>query len=93
MTNDKLEKLEKLEKMKIWILTSEHNAYDQYGYYHLGWFQKKPTFNELQKIMKKLKETHNNSLVEHLLEFGKCDTKIRCGGEVSYQLEEHESLN
>lgn len=29
--------------MKIYILTREHNEYDQYGEYFVAWFSKKPS--------------------------------------------------
>lgn len=33
--------------MKVWILTSEHNDYDQHGEYFLACFSQKPTEDEL----------------------------------------------
>ena len=36
--------------MKVWILTSEHNAYDQYGEYFEAVFLTKPTSKQIQKI-------------------------------------------
>jgi hypothetical protein len=35
--------------MKVWILTSEHNDYSQYGEVFEGVFTKKPTSEHIQK--------------------------------------------
>lgn len=35
--------------MKIFILTQEYNAYDQYGAYFIAAFRTRPTFEQLVK--------------------------------------------
>jgi hypothetical protein len=41
------------EKTTCWILTREHNAYDQYGSYFIAVFSRKPTHTELAKVLSK----------------------------------------
>ena len=37
--------------MKIWILTSEYNDYNQYGTYFIKAYKDKPTINALQEYI------------------------------------------
>ncbi len=37
--------------MAIWILTEEHNAYDQYGAYYVHAWTCKPTEAQLRKVL------------------------------------------
>jgi hypothetical protein len=34
--------------MKVYILTRQHNDYDQYGEYFVAWFPKRPTATDIQ---------------------------------------------
>ncbi len=36
--------------MKVWILTEEHNEYDQYGEYFISAFKEKPTHKQLTEL-------------------------------------------
>ena len=51
--------------MKVWILTTEYNAYDQYGEYFVDVFQNKPT---LFRIMEDLQCSEEEAL--HILNGG-----------------------
>lgn len=42
--------------MKVWVLTSEYNDYDQHGEYFEAVFAKKPELEDLLKFFKKKKE-------------------------------------
>ena len=37
--------------MKVWILTEEHNQYDQYGEYFVAVYKDKPTVQQLAKYV------------------------------------------
>lgn len=39
------------EKQKIWVLTREHNDYDQHGAYFVAAFIKKPSHAALAKVL------------------------------------------
>lgn len=56
--------------MNAYILTSEHNLYDQQGEYFLAWFHRKPTPDELKSSLKTLCEEHDDKIVEHILAGG-----------------------
>lgn len=49
---------------KVWILTEEHNQYDQYGEYFLAVFAEKPTSEKLKK------HGVHESEIEHVLNGG-----------------------
>lgn len=37
--------------MEVWILTEEHNAYDQYGEYFVAVFEEKPSLKQLAQYV------------------------------------------
>ena len=39
-------------KNTIWILTSEHNLYDQQGEYYISAWREKPSIAELKRVLK-----------------------------------------
>lgn len=51
----------------VWVLTEEHNAYDQYGEYFLKAFINKPTAGDIAKV---LEIHHNSGVVKHILNGG-----------------------
>ena len=53
--------------MTAYILTSEHNLYDQQGEYFLAWFHLKPTHDELKRTLETLGEEHDDKTVAHVL--------------------------
>jgi|DEB0MinimDraft_4_1074332.scaffolds.fasta_scaffold426591_2 hypothetical protein len=55
--------------MKVWILTSEHNDYNQHGEYFIAWFKTKPSEKELWRVLQE-EEEDDFSLVEHILKNG-----------------------
>jgi hypothetical protein len=56
--------------MTAYILTSEHNLYDQQGEYFLAWFDRKPTPDELKRSLEMLCEEHDDKTVAHVLAGG-----------------------
>lgn len=50
--------------MKVWVLTSEYNDYDQYGEYFLAVFKNKPSKRCLFDFVR------DKSVVDHLLNNG-----------------------
>lgn len=55
--------------MKVWILTSEYNDYDQHGEYFINAYKEKPTFEDLAKELELDPEFHTETL-EHILRGG-----------------------
>lgn len=55
--------------MKIWILTSEYNDYDQHGEYFINAYKEKPTLDVLSKELELDPEFHTGTL-EHILNGG-----------------------
>lgn len=55
---------------KAYILTSEWNAYDQFGEYFIAWFHRKPTPDELRKVMIEKEEEDSCELCCHILNGG-----------------------
>ena len=37
--------------MKVWILTEEHNDYDQYGEYFVAVFAEKPSLKQIERYV------------------------------------------
>jgi hypothetical protein len=56
--------------MTAYILTSEHNLYDQQGEYFLAWFHRKPTPDELKSHLEMLCEEHDDKTIAHVLAGG-----------------------
>ena len=57
--------------MKIYILTREHNDYDQHGEYFVAWFRKKPSTFEIQCAIKRDDESEiDDQLAAHILAGG-----------------------
>jgi hypothetical protein len=59
--------------MKAYILTSEWNMYDQMGEYFIAWFDRKPTFEELKKVILEDEEDvggGDDAIIIHILENG-----------------------
>lgn len=59
--------------MKVWVLTSEHNDYDQYGEYFLAVYKEKPSLKECESILLKhgiidkfQAEEHKTKMAKHL---------------------------
>lgn len=50
--------------MRVWILTSECNEYDQFGEYFEKVFKDKPTKEDLRFL------SYNDDYIEHILEGG-----------------------
>ena len=50
--------------MKVWVLTSEYNEYDQHGEYFLAVFKNKPSRERLSDIVR------DDEVVDHLLNKG-----------------------
>lgn len=50
--------------MKVWVLTSEYNKYDQHGEYFLAVFSNKPTKKQLLDFVR------DRCVVDHLLNNG-----------------------
>ena len=57
-------------EMKAYILTSEHNLYDQMGEYFVSWFDHRPTFDELKNSLIKHREQSDDDTVNHILAGG-----------------------
>lgn len=59
--------------MTIWVLTTEHNAYDQYGAYFVHAWDHKPDREELEAILKESSYDGwqpPSDLVTHILDGG-----------------------
>lgn len=69
----------------MWILTSEHNAYDQFGAYFLGAWGTKPAVEDLL-LVEELR-SHQLSEIATLQLTGRLLREN--GGEISYYLFEH----
>lgn len=52
--------------MKIYVLTEEHNDYDQYGEYFVEAFETKPTKEQLSETIKR----NDDKLLDHILNVG-----------------------
>jgi len=60
-----------MKNLKGYILTREHNEYDQYGGYFVAWFSKMPTESQIVDALKQDGETIvPKELVEHILSGG-----------------------
>lgn len=70
--------------MKVWLLTSEYNAYDQYGEYFEAVFKDKPTAEALSEIVGRQPDSES---VENLLKRG---TDYEYGAHAWYKLREEE---
>lgn len=51
-------------KNTVWVLTEEHNDYNQYGEYFIAAFMEKPTVEKLMKF------NMNEMLAQHVLNGG-----------------------
>jgi hypothetical protein len=57
--------------MKKYILTRQHNEYDQYGEYFVAWFAERPTAVEVQAAVKRDEESEiDEALATHILSGG-----------------------
>jgi hypothetical protein len=58
----------------MYVLTREHNQYNQYGAYFVAAFEEKPTHKMMKKIIKKdgfdCLFPEKNELIEHILTGG-----------------------
>jgi len=54
--------------MAIWILTEEHNAYDQYGEYYCACWDRKPTQTEVVQALVDLNKPSNWTREQYLHE-------------------------
>ena len=61
--------------MKIWVLTTEVNAYDQYGEYFVCVFASKPTFHEVKAAVLKDSKYIDKSILDVT-----CGNLVRNGG-------------
>lgn len=52
--------------MKVYILTESYNDYDQHGEYFIAWWSKKPTIEELRKVI----TGYGDSCLQHILDGG-----------------------
>lgn len=51
--------------MKIWVLTEEYNEYDQHGCYFICWWSKKPSKEQLKKVI-----CVNDPYLQHVFDGG-----------------------
>jgi len=54
--------------MAAWILTQEHNAYDQYGEYYCAYWDRKPTQTEVVQALVDLNKPTNWTRERYLRE-------------------------
>lgn len=57
--------------MKVWVLTSEYNEYDQHGNYFIAVFKSKPSAEQLSQFV------DSPEAIDHLINNG--------GGRVDYE--------
>jgi hypothetical protein len=56
--------------MKVWILTSEHNEYDQHGEYFIEAFYPKPSGEKIVKALEKVNDERLDDYIDHILDGG-----------------------
>lgn len=56
--------------MKVWILTSEYNDYNQHGEYFIAAFQNKPTESQIFQTCSEAGYYVNEDDVQHILNGG-----------------------
>lgn len=57
--------------MKVYILTRQHNDYDQYGEYFVAWFPERPTATDVKlAILKDDESAVDDATAEHILSGG-----------------------
>jgi hypothetical protein len=78
--------------MKAHMLTVEYNQYDQMGEYFVAWFERKPTKEELGKVLLE-DDKHDKALIEHVLKGGGRKKPYKPTNEHWYFLREVKSSN
>lgn len=71
----------------VWVLTSEYNAYDQYGEYFIHAWHEKPSATQLAKVLKTKEDIVRDNDYLHFLLNGGGREQLEY---VWYNLQEHE---